>query len=258
MSETNPRIIVKIEKERPLDLLDLTASFTAIAEEYRRYSGEEGVRLYVERISEGSIVAEFASIATDALRFGAPLIPIAMDTIAPFMGHWSGLLTSLANYGRNAVADADLRRADKASLRNARSFVQPAVNGNPINVQGNYATINQFNIIIDPGRGGDIDRAAKHLLTGPLPDEHRFENEPMTLYQIRDARAGDMGHIDKFDKKPRRLTFASEAVKDGVLHAEASPFDMFFFVSGIVKTAGGEVASYHIERIDGVTEKDAA
>lgn len=253
MSEPEPRLTVTVENVQPLDVLDLTASLAAIADEYRRYTGDESARLCVERITEGSVVAQLAPLFTIA----TPLVPIAMDTVAPFLGHWSGLLTGLANYGRSALADADIRRADKASLRNARSFVQPAINGNTVNVQGD-GPVTQWNITINAEKAGDIARNAAHLLAGPLPDEDRFENEPMTLYQVRDAKAGDMGYIDRFDKRPRRLAFANEEVKDAVLHAEASPFDVFFFVSGIVKTAGGEVASYLINKINGVTSKDAA
>lgn len=257
MIETTPRLIVKIENNEPLDVLDLTASLSAIADEYRRYAKDENARLVVERVSEGSVVAQLVSATQSVMMNGAPLIAIALDTIAPFAGHWSGLLNGLASYGRDSAKDSDLRRTDKQSLRNARNFVQPALHGNPINVQGD-AEITQININISPEKAGDIVRSVNHLLAGPLPDEHRFEGEPMRLYQVRDARTGDMGFIDRFDRRARRLTFANERVKNDVLHAEASPFDVFFFVSGVVKTAGGEVASYHIEKIDGVSDRDAA
>lgn len=255
MSETNPGLRIKIENEFPLEVLDLTTSLAAVAEEYRRHSGEDGARLYVERIREGSVIAELTSIAKGTLVAGAPLIPLAMDSLAPFVGHWSGLLTSLAAYGRDAAKDADVRNADKASLRNAKSFVEPALHGNAINIQGDV-NIGEINLTITPESAGDITRAVRHLLA-PMPDESRFQNEPLQLYQLRDAKAGDMGYIDRFDKRPRRLTFANEEAKREVVHA-ANPFDVFFFVSGVVKTAGGEVASYHIDKIDGITPKNAA
>ena len=256
MSEVRSRLTIKVANERPLDLFDLTTLLAALADEYRRYTGDEQARLYVDRITEGSVVAELVSMGRDVLQAGRPLIPLALDMIAPFLGHWSGLLTGLANYGRDAAKDADLRRTEKPSIRNAKNFVQPALNGNPINILGD-ATVNQYNINISPQRAGDIARNATHLLAGPLPDERRFENEPLALYQVRDAPAGDMGYIDRFDIRPRRLTFAGEAVKHAILHAEA-PFDVFFYVSGVVKTAGGEVASYHIEQINSSLAKDAA
>lgn len=251
-------MLIKIEKERPLDLLDLTASLTAVADEYRRFSGDERARLYVESITEGSIVARLLSMSKEVMDAGAPFIPIGLDTLAPFLGHWGGLLTGLANYGRGLGSDEAIRRADKASLRNAKDFVPPAVNGNPIQVVGENNSVTQNLIFISPEAASDIVRNAAHLLAGPLPDEKRFENTPLRLYQVRDAKAGDLGFIDAFGPKPKRLTFASEAVKTEMLHGESSPFDVFFFVTGVAKTAGGEIACYHIEKIDGVTSRDAA
>lgn len=258
MSETPTRMLVKIEKERPLDLLDLTASLSAIADEYRRFSGDERARLYIESITESSVLAKLFSMSKDIMEAGAPFVPIAMDSLAPFMGHWGGILTGLANYGRGLSSDELVRGLDKSSLRHAKSFVAPAVNGNAIQISGENNTVTVNQIVISPEAGGDISRNADHLLAGPFPTEMRFENEPLRLYQVRDAKAGDLGFIDRFSSKAKRLTFANETAKTEMLHGEASPFDVFFFVTGTAKTAGGEIASYHIEKIDGITARDAA
>ena len=258
MSETPTRMLIKIEKERPLDLLDLTTSLSAIADEYRRFSGDEHARLYVESITEGSVIAQLFSMAREVMQAGAPFLPIALDSLAPFLGHWGGILTGLANYGRGLSSDELIRAIGKATLRHAKDFVAPAVNGNTIEISGenNSVTVNQ--IVIGPEAGADIARNAAHLLAGPLPSEMRFENEPLRLYQVRDAKAGDLGFIDRFSEKPKRLTFGSDVVKNEMLHGESSPFDVFFFVTGFAKTAGGEIASYNIEKIDGVTLRNVA
>lgn len=251
-------MLIKIEKERPLDLLDLTASLSAVADEYRRFSGDERARLYVESITESSVLARLVSMSGDVLAVGAPLIPLALDSLAPFMGHWGGILTGLANYGRGLGSDEFVRSLDKSSLRHAKDFVAPAVNGNTIKVSGENNTVTVNQVVISPEVGGDIARNATHLLAGELPGEMRFENEPLRLYQVRDAKAGDLGFIDRFSEKPKRLIFASEVVKNEMLHGESSPFDVFFFVTGLAKTAGGEIASYSVEEINGVTARDAA
>lgn len=258
MGETPTRMVIKIENEHPLDLLDLTASLGAVANEYRRYSADESCRLYVERISEGSVLASLISHAPDMVGVVAPIIPISTDTLLPFVAHWADLLASLAEYGRGVISDQPAKAADKSTLKNARNFVAPAINGNSITVSGdnNSVTLNQY--LINPSVAGDIDRHASHLLASPARDELRFQNEPLKLYQMRDAKAGDSGYIDSFSNKPRRLTFASEAVKREMLHGETSPFDLIFFVTGKAKTAGGDVACYHIEKIDGCTARDAA
>lgn len=67
-----------------------------------------------------------------------------------------------------------------------------------------------------------------------------------------------MGFIDRFSEKPIKLTFASEETKNSILHHSDNPWDTIFFVTGVVKTAGGAVAAYHIRALDGVAPKDAA
>lgn len=259
MTDEVDRLIVRYSTDIPLDVASFAASLAALSDEFGRRHGE--AVLVVDHIVEGSVLAVLKGVAKGLVASVDPMggiAPFALETIAPFAGSWSGLLQALANYGRDSRADADLRSVDKSSLKAAKTFVQPAINGNPIQVYGEGNKIIQNNFNIDAHTAADIARHAAHLLAKLPGEDQRFENEPMALYQLRDARAGDLGFIDRFEKRPRRLTFASDDVKNAILHGEAKPFDVFFFVSGTVKTARGEVASYHIERIDGVTEKDAA
>lgn len=254
-------MVVRYETTAPLELTSLTGSLNALADEYRRFTGDRDTILVIDQITEGSVRAVIRGAARVSAAAIEPLMPgasYALDIIAPFVGHWSGLLEALANYGRDSAADRNLRGEDKRSLRAAKSFVQPALAGNAIQFYGDGNKVIQNNFNVTPDRAIDIARHVDHLLA-ELPDpELRFQSEPMALYQLRDARQGDLGYIDRFDKKPKRLTFASDAVKDAILHGDTSPFDVFFFVSGVARTASGQIASYHIERVDGVTEKDAA
>ncbi|MDR7102977.1 hypothetical protein [Croceicoccus sp. BE223] len=261
MRDDDVVLVVKYSTEQPLELAALTSSLGALSDEYRRRYGDTGAVLVVDHIREGSVVAILKGMAKAAVSAvdptGGALVAFTLDTIAPFAGDFSGLLNALANFGRDAASDADIRRADKSSLRAAKAFVQPALNGNPIQLYGDVDQIVQNNVYIDSMKAGDIVRNVTHLMAAMPGDDERFKAEPLALYQLRDARAGDLGYIDRFDKRPKRLIFANDSVKDEIIHGER-PFDMFFFVSGVVRTAGGEVASYYIESIDGVTEKDAA
>lgn len=111
----------------------------------------------------------------------------------------------------------------------------------------NRQTINHFHF--SSQEGAAIAHNAEHILGHQLPDEDRFENEPMVLYQMRDAPSGtpgDKGIIDYFSQTPVKLTFGNEETKHAILHHEANPFDHIFFVDGVVKTAGGKIAAFHI------------
>lgn len=107
---------------------------------------------------------------------------------------------------------------------------------------------------IDSPRAAAIAYNATALLGGAIPEERHFESEPMVLWQMRNAppgRAGDMGRIDMFSDRPKKLIFASDDAKRAILDSE-HPFAMIYFVTGNAKTAGGKIVAYHIVSVDGV------
>jgi hypothetical protein len=253
MSETAKRLRITFENERPIELAEFTASLAAVADEYRRFTGNENGRLCVERITEGSIDTFLTEVAQDV----GPFVQAVQPMVGIFIKHWFDLLKMLASYGKDAITDKKAKQALRSSIRNAMTFVNPVINGNPMIVTGDYNTVTQvFNVDVEAA--GDILRNGRHLLAPDIAEEARFSNEAMKLYQARDAKAGDLGFIDRFGSKARRLIFATDAIKSEILHCERGPFDVFFYVSGLVKTAGGEVAGYYIDKIDGITERDVA
>ncbi len=254
MTEGIQRLRIKFENERPVELLEFTAALAAVGDEYRSFRGDNNGCLRVERITEGSIDA----VLTDVTSTAMIVAPVADQIVKAFSEHWVGLLKAVANYGLDKLSDAKAKSASKRSIKNAIVFARPANNGNAITVTGdNNTVITGPYINVDRSIAEAIITNGSHLLAPDIAEEARFTNEPLKLYQARDAKAGDLGYIDRFSPKPRRLIFADDAVKAEMLHGEARAFDVFFYVSGLVKTAGGEIAGYYIDKIDGFTERDA-
>ena len=70
---SDPKLTIEIKNTRPVQLSDMTAAFTAYAEEYQRFAQRDGhdvsgenVQLYVHELRTGSIIADLVSLADQA------------------------------------------------------------------------------------------------------------------------------------------------------------------------------------------------
>lgn len=256
VTEAQPSIIVEYKNERPVDLLDLTASLAAFGEEFKNFAAERGdgsaPRLVIHEMRVGSIIAELIPWL-ERLDF----LFQYREYVGSFMTNWQDLLQRVLNLSDNA------RAIPKPTLRNIRNFVSATAkdNASQLNIVAqDNATRNIVinNIILQSPQAATIARNASYLLARDVPAEEAFAGEPLTLFQMRDAKVGDMGYIDRFSEKPVKLTFASEQTKNSILHHSENPWHTIFFVSGVVKTSAGQVAAFHIRSLDAVAPKDAA
>jgi hypothetical protein len=248
-----PSIVIEYKNERPLEVIELASSLAAFAQQFERSvtkaGGPSHSQLYVREVRSGSSIFELIET------IGAVhTLMKSGEYLAPFLSHWQETLLAVLTLSPKAK---DLDRQD---VKAARSFVQPLAHdaaGKIGIVHQSAATINnQFYLTSDDAR--QILNNGAHLLSA-LPHEQPFTNEPMVLFQVRDGPAtgaGDRGFIDKFSPNSKKLTFSSDEVKDAILASEGKPFELVFFVSGVAKTAGGVVAAYHINRLDGTAPRE--
>lgn len=242
-------IIVEYKHKRALDLLDYTASLSALGEQFKRFSANEGgvdseARLFIHEVRTGSAIAELIALGKSA----ADLYD-AYDKLQAFAAAFYSVLQTVLHLPPSA------KELDRQEIRNASNFVAPLVaegDGAVINLIDNRGGMIVNHYSVSPMEAAAIRHNAQHLLNSEFPDEVRFENEPMALFQMRNAppgKSGDFGIIDRFSPKERKLTFAGDAVKDAILHHDENPFDQIFWVDGVVKTVGGKPVSYLITNL---------
>lgn len=249
------KIIYELRNKAPIELRLLTISLAAFSDQFKRFVTErDGVdaqaRLFVHEIRPGSVIAELVALG----QLAADLYE-HRDAIA-------GFIPSLQDItGQVLRLTPESRKLDRSTIKNISQIyapvaVDPGAQMNLIDNRG--GVINNFFSVL-PADAAAIAHNANHLLNSQLPDEERFSNEPMTLYQMRDAppgKTGDYGIIDRFSPKPRKLTFASDGIKESVLHTDGNPFEKVFWIDGVVKTAGGTVAGYLVQALTDVTDRE--
>lgn len=253
MSERS--LIIEYKNQRPIELSQLTASLAAVSDQFKRFVAEEGgvtaeARLYVHEMRPGSTVAELVALGQAI----GDLYEVS-DKLAGFVPLLGDILQSVLNLTPRA------RELDRPTVKNVSNIVAPiAVDpGAQLNFIDNSGGVINNTFIVAPPDAAAIVHNANHLLNSQFPDEVRFSNEPMTLFQMRDAppgRTGDYGIIDRFSPRPHKLTFTGEAVKDAILHSDANPFEQIFWVDGVVKTAGGNVVGYMIHALTDTTPRE--
>ncbi len=254
---TDHSIIIEYKNTAPVELVEFTKSLSAIGDQFKRFVAEEGgidpeTRLFVKEIRPGSIIAELVELGKAANDLWE-----ARDYIAPFLPMIQEATESILHLTPKA------KQLDRATIRNVANIYAPitAQSGAAVNIIDNRGGNTNIVLQVTPPQASAIAYNAQHLLNSQFPDEHHFSNEPMVLFQLRDAppgKTGDFGIIDHFSQKPKKLTFASDAVKEAILHENGHPFEAIFWVNGVVKTAGGSVAAYLIHELVDVTPRDVS
>ncbi|GAA0630288.1 MULTISPECIES: hypothetical protein [Thalassospira] len=244
------RLTVEIKNKRPVQLLELTASFSAYAEEYQRFAQSAGhdtagenVQLYVQEIRTGSIIADFISLAEQA-----SIILEHREVLAGFASH----LSEIAHHylGNKKIENFS---ASKPQLKNYLNIFKPIAKdtGSQINniVQDGGVVIQQFNITSSEAE--KLVRAVSYdLVKKPIEDEQRFTDEALTVYQARDnSDSGNMGRIDRFSRKALKLLFANDEVRNEVMETEENVFHLIFIVDGKVIMSENTPVAYHISNV---------
>lgn len=249
-------LIVEYRNRRPIELTALTVSLAAVGDQFKRYIADQGdteadARLFVQEVRTGSIIAEL-------IAFGKAVGDLyeVSDKLAGFVPLLGEMMQAILHLNPSA------KDLDKPTVRNIGNIVAPIAldPGAQLNIIDNRnGTVNN-NFFISPADAAAIIHNADHLLSSQFPDEIRFSNEPMTLYQMRNAppgRSGDYGIIDRFSQRAHKLAFASDAAKDAILHHAGNPFEQVFWIDGVVKTSGGNVVGYMIHSLIDVSAREA-
>ena len=139
------------------------------------------------------------------------------------------------------------------------------INRRPRDGRGTYGTTDQpKGGVMGPGiqhilRNNAIQNNAHRVLGPPLPTSQIYQDQILSLYQVRDdrsAKAGDKGIIEEISPLPANLIFASEDVKKQIIEQPENPFKKFFLVDVEAKSAEGKVRLYRVFAVKDVLNKD--
>jgi hypothetical protein len=263
------RVIITLDPGQPVELVDLSSSFAALARIYERHyrtAGDQAPKLYVTRLETGSVVLEVAPLV---VVMGALAIMDGSVIVADFTNRlWRGIK---AFSGRgDEVPRLELPTPDDAA--DLREFTKPLLGkaGAALGIKharfekrdGEKHTVVEYTL-----DEAELNRAAinidKQLLLPP-PEATtgeaagRFCEEVMLFLEQANrgpgkdhGRTGDRGKIPDLSPKVVPVYFRKgvQGIKERMLRGQENPFAMVFVVTVHATEMDGEIVAYTVTAI---------
>lgn len=256
-------LIIEIKNNNPVELKDFASSMLAVASEYNNYAsrtnpsgGGESVKLYINEIRKGSIIASLAPSLAVAL----PLM-VELTTILSFTEYLIKGFKSLSQ------SDSISSKLTKKSLKNLSKTVAPVANNtnsqmNIYAVDDSRVVVNNYYMSIDTKKAIDIQRGVD-MAIDELDSKGvsgLYENVLMAYTVTTDnhrQRSSDKVVIDQVDpSKALNVVYESESIKQRILGDEDNIFNKIYLVSVEVLTSQGRAVAYRIKELKDIFNKD--
>ncbi len=252
---------IEFKNSKPIELVDLTTSFTALAESFKDYANlhtadprADNMRLFVKEIRSGSVIADLIAVAEQA-----QFITEHIEVFAGFVASTNDLV----NY---FLGRSDTRKAIEPSQRQAKQtaqFLEPVAKdfGSQLNMNVmNGAVVNVYQSFNINGIEANAVQNGVHRFLGPqLPATKIFTDQLMVLEQVKNSlvsKSGDRGVIEAIHPRPVKLQFSSELAKRAVLELHENPLQCVFQVNVEVRSVGGRPALYRIIEVTDIIHRE--
>lgn len=272
------RVVITLDPGQPVELVDLSGSFAALARIYERHyrtAGDAAPKLYVTRLETGSVILEVAPLA---MSMGALAVMDGGIVVADFANRlWRGIK---AFSGR---AD-DVPRLELPSPEDAadlKAFTAPLLGkaGASLGIKharfekkdGNKHIVVEYNL-----DEAELNRAAINIdkqlqLPAPAddptsPKAGRFYAEVMLFLEQANrgpgkeqGRTGDRGKIPDVSPKVVPVYFKAgiQGIKERMLRGQDNPFSTVFVVTVHATEMDGAIVAYTVTDIHDSFPRDS-
>lgn len=236
---------IEVKNTRPIELLDLTASLTALANEYQRHlqrdhaeDAASEVRLYVKEIRTGSIVAELMAASPTILQ-GLSYVNTVVS-FSTFLKKSYDFLT-----GKSEAKPTEL---DRKALEHLSQIVEPIAKDN--GSQLNIGTIHGNIYYVTSAEANQAQNTVTRLLRDESISATKYQ-EKVLLYwhQARNdvkSKAGDKGIIESISDMPIKVICMKDSLKSEMILDIENPFKEAYIVDVAVETINSKPVVYKI------------
>jgi len=237
------KITLKLDYSQPVELVDLSLALLSFGNEYARFSNtsEQGIpesKLYLHKIEQGSIIAEFVAIASQGSVF--------IDNATALQG-FALKLQEVIGYFLGGQKDKPAM--DKKQLDQYEAFLQPVAKdpGGQWLISGNE----NVNITINHIEANAIQNGIKRereLLKEPVSGLH--EQVVLVFKQTSgdSPKVGNRAVVESISKNKVKTVFADKSVHDDMLMGVENPLTGGYLVDVRVETIDDKPALYKILR----------
>ncbi len=231
--EIDMSLIIEIKNRHDVELLDLARSMLALHAEYKRYINEhhpdfasDDIRLYVKKVSHGSIITELAAYAPLVLPFFEQF-----ETIRKYAEHLTEIMQWLI--GKNEKPE---EQVSNKTLQNVYDIMEPIAkdSGACFNlvINGNSGSISIFNA--NSLDANAIQNAARRQISQTKEPSAEFRSGVL-MYWSRASASEQNAKTDRviiecISKNPVAVVFENNTLKKSVLLDPDKPFSKAFLV----------------------------
>lgn len=255
--EKSSMLTVELRNQDPVDLIDLTNSFHALAEQFQAFTDSNPetaglkTKLFVREMRSGSIIADLISVSQQHSLFQP-----SFDEVAAFVVSLNDLVQFFL--GQRVPLEMPSRKEAERVV----SIMEPVAKdgGAQLLVQAcdfSRVEIHQH-IHVASLEANAVQNAARRFLGPALPTSGIREDELLVLEQVKNdasAKTGDRGIIESISEKPVKIYFSSESVKNRILSLDTNLFQLIFLVDVDVKMIDGKPILYRIIEVKDVIQK---
>lgn len=262
-----PTLQVIIDNNGDVELFDFVSSMTALNDEYIRFATQNkkkinDYKLYVNKVSDGSIIIDLVEKSIDLLPGFVPIIAefscFLVDTLDYLCGRKDRLP---ANYKFAREDYSNFKKIVNIAANNhGNSLKFVGINfGDTININNYYPNV-EANAIQN-----DSNKEMKRLeARGQSLIRERVN---LKLYQARDSvlsesKRGNLGIIEEISDKPKPLDFINDRLRYEIAKAEKNPLNFTYNVDIEIKLKIGasclqshkDIQEYEILKLNGLIE----
>jgi len=271
MNSTNklPTLQINIENNEDVELFDFVSSMSALNDEYIRFVTQNkkqkpinDFKLYVNKVSDGSIIIDLVEKTLEILPGMVPLIVEFSCFLVDTLDYLSGRKDNLPLY-------YSFRREN---FINYKKIVSIAANNhkNSLNILGinlnKTIVVNHHYSSVDSNAiQNQSNREIKRL--EEKGESLLREKVNLKLYQARDSilsesTRGNLGIIEEISDKPKPLEFVNDRLRYDISKAEKNPLNFIYNVDIEIKLKEGslclqshkDIKEYEILKLHGLIE----
>jgi hypothetical protein len=255
------KLTIEIQNKRPVELLDLTESFLSLGDEYKRFVAAhpdlgvaQNVRLYIQEIRAGSIVADLVALVA----VGAPMA-------LPYIENTKHII-EFAKYIKDAYSYFTGKEDKKPELlpaeyTNLSKIIEPIAkdNGSQINITATDGGKVQITFNLNSTQANAAQNTIRREIEEFREPESRVHFQ-VVMYWYRASRdpekqVGDRAIIESISTNPVKTIFEDEKTKAEMILSDPNPFLSAYIVDVFVDTIKGKPALYKIIKLHERIEK---
>lgn len=243
------KIQFDLDYKDPIEISEFTKSLNAISNEYKKfiddtYGAEQPVnaKLYVEKITEGSILTTLVEYSDFAIPF-----LVDVNTVYEFGKH----LKEAFSYFSGQTKKGENLELDVQDLNNLKSIISPGTEtGNKIEI----SVVGNNNLVVlkadDTESNAITNRISKELKDLRLPSSNIYKKQLFYFDQAKkdiSSKKGNYGIIESLNDERLRVVFEDDkSIKNKMLKGKHNPLQVSYIVDVEVQTKRGKSITYKI------------